>query len=282
MKEDKVFSYLHPFVREEAERSFRLHKKEGESLSEIRLRLGHAASLTFFGRGKTRNVPLSVSLSEKELREVFSRACGGSLYAFEENLKEGFLTIEGGVRVGVGGRVLTKEGKVYSLASVSSLVFRIPHDVPHAADALTASFLSAPRGILLFSPPGAGKTTMLRAFAGKTAQGKTALRVCVVDSRGELSSFPSDALVDVLTGYPKHVGAEIAVRTLSPELIVMDEVGAEDVRTLLSIAACGVPLVASVHAMSAQEVCRGSVGELVKKGVFSSLWDVKADKEAVV
>ncbi len=279
MNETKVFSFLPPEKAAAAATHYRRVKREGECLSELRLRAGRAASLTLFSEGKCRNVPLPLALDESEVRAVFSHACGGSLYAFEESIKEGFLTVSHGVRVGVGGTAVVQGGTVQSLASVSSLVFRVPHDVPSAADALLASFRARPRGMLLYAPPGMGKTTMLRAFAGGISRGDGALRAAVIDTRGELSAFPCDALADVLSGYPKAQGAEIAVRTLSPEVLVMDEIGAKEVSALSSLSAFGVPLVASAHAKTAEELSAGAVGTLISRGVFASLWSVAENRE---
>lgn len=281
MSEERVFAYLPPAHAALARETYRRERGADECLSELRLRVSRAASLTLYGGGKSRNLPLPLSLTEAEMREVFSRVCGGSLYAYEESLRDGFLTVDGGVRVGACGTAVTGEGKISSLASVTSLVFRVPHRVERAADGVLALFRRTRRGILLFSPPGGGKTTALRAFAERVSRGKEGLRTAVIDTRGELACLSRESMVDILSGYPKARGAEIAVRTLSPEVLVMDEIGAEEVASLLSLSALGVPLVASAHAETAEELRQSAVGALFSRGVFASLWSVREGREAV-
>ena len=121
-------------------------------------------------------------------------------------------------------------------------------------------------------PPGGGKTTALRGLVDVVSQ---KLRVAVVDTRGELYGFAEDALVDVLSGYPKAKGAEIAVRTLSPQVLVLDEIGAEEAQALVALSSLGVRVVASAHAKEARELlARESMRRLFSCGLFSSLWDV--------
>ncbi|MBO7170497.1 MAG: stage III sporulation protein AA, partial [Clostridia bacterium] len=100
----------------------------------------------------------------------------------------------------------------------------------------------------------------------------------VVDTRGELYGFAEDALVDVLSGYPKAKGTEIAVRTLSPQVLVLDEIGSEEARSLRDIVSLGVRVVATAHAATGEELlsCE-SLRELFSQGLFSYLWDVVRD-----
>lgn len=279
MSEERVFDYLPPAYAVTAREIYEKERGADECLSELRLRACRTASLTLFRKGECRNLPLPLALTEGELREVFSRVCGGSLYAYEESLRDGFLTVDGGIRVGVCGAAVTGDGKISSLASVTSLVFRVPHRVAHAADGVLALFYETRRGILLFSPPGGGKTTALRAFAERVSRGRAGLRTAVIDTRGELACLSRESMADILSGYPKAKGAEIAVRTLSPEVLVMDEIGAEEVASLLSLSALGVPLVASAHAKTAEELRKSAVGALLSRGVFASLWSVSEGRE---
>lgn len=244
-------------------------------LSEVRVRGGRRASLSLFSQGELVNLPIDYVASSDEVSGILGRACGGSVYAFEEGLKEGYVSLGEGVRLGVCGKAVVKEGVLCALSAVDSLVFRLPAVRSTKKEALARFFLSHYGGVLLFSPPGCGKTTALRGFVEQISKKQ---RVAVVDTRGEFYGFGEDALLDVLSGYPKAKGAEIAVRTLSPQVLVLDELGAEEARALFALSAFGVRVVASAHAREAGELLlRDSMRALFSCGLFACLWDVVRD-----
>ena len=228
---------------------------EGALPEEIRLRRGRCASVTL--RGK--NLRLATVLSPAEMDALLPAFCEGSLYAHGETVCRGYLTLAGGVRVGLCGQAAATDGRVTGVRDISSYSIRIPRSAGGAGAEiceLLRSFAFT-RGVLIFSPPGVGKTTLLRATAARLAGGAASLRVAVIDTRGELSFAPDDPalLLDILSGYPRKAGLSIAVRSLAAEVIVCDEIGDfDEAREILNVHGAGVPLLASAHAADAREL----------------------------
>ena len=200
-----------------------------------------------------------VILSEAEMSQTLRRMCEGSLYAYAETINRGYLTLEGGVRVGVCGSAATQGSQVIGVNRVTGLTVRIPHAVAVDTEPLWRylSTLRSQTGLLIYSPPGVGKTTLLRALALRLSSAPLRRRTVVVDSRAELSpTLGGEALdLDVLIGYPRACGIEIAVRSLCAEVVLCDEIGSdEDAAAVLSAANCGVPLIATAHASDVREL----------------------------
>ncbi|MBQ8716695.1 MAG: hypothetical protein IJY43_02465 [Clostridia bacterium] len=227
----------------------------GDVIEELRLRRGRCASLTVSGR----NLRLSTILSGMEMDDILLRFCEGSLYAHSETIVQGYLTLKGGIRVGVCGRAGVTSGDVTGVSQVASFSIRIPPTAPPGGEGIARLLhrFSLTRGVLIYAPPAVGKTTLLRTVAARMAGGERPLRVAVVDTRGELGySLSSPALlIDLLSGYPRGVGLSIASRTLSAQLIVCDEIGdLNEAREIVEAHNCGVPLLASAHAADVREL----------------------------
>ena len=249
------------------------HDRLKERISELRVRAGRFASLTLEGR----NLLLPTVLSQEEIADALLFFCHGSLYAHADALCEGYISIGGGCRVGVAGRAVTEKGSITAVREVSSLSVRIARRCVGAESvaytALAERDFSV--GMLIYSKPGVGKTTMLRELARRLSIGRLARRVAIVDSRAELDAgqLPEGALVDILSDYPKAEGIERAVRALSPELLICDEIGsARDAEAILAVQYAGVPLIASAHGDSPAAFAPPSpIAALLSRGVFGIL-----------
>ncbi len=229
-----------------------------EHIEEIRLHAGRCAGVVAGGR----NILLRTVLSANEMTATLTRMCGGSLYSHAPTIAEGYLTLDGGVRVGVCGRAACEQGEVIGVYDVSGLCIRIPAHFSVSGREICRILQRQgnTKGVLIYSPPGVGKTTLLRGVACALASGENPMRVVVIDTRGEMPFLQTGAALclDVLVGYPRRLGVEIACRSLNAQVMICDEIGDYDeALALASVQNCGVPLVASAHASSVQELlCR--------------------------
>lgn len=228
-------------------------------IEEIRLRSGRVSSLTT----PTGNVPLKTVLSCLELDAILQGACDGSLYAHSETLCQGYVTLAGGIRIGVCGHATVENGNIIGVYGVSGLNIRLP-GARRRVGVPICRLLRQSRGeggVLIYSAPGVGKTTLLRSVAAQMASGERPWRVAVVDTRGEIAPFldATSLCVDVLLGYPKPIGIGIACRTMNAQLIVCDEIGdCEEAEAIAAAQNCGVPFVATAHAASLEGLLRRS------------------------
>lgn len=220
-------------------------------LAEIRLRAGRpCVCVNISGEMK----PCSEKISAEEIAECFEEICRYSVYSFEAEIAEGFITLDGGHRVGICGTAVTKNGKIASIKDISGLNIRVAHRVLGCADELYGRvFSNGLHSLLLGGKPLSGKTTMLRDLARILGERH---RVVLIDSRGELSasvrgtpSFDIGLNTDALCGVEKSEGIMLALRTLNPEIIICDEIG-NDEEAIEQAMFCGVKLVASAHADS--------------------------------
>lgn len=248
-------------------------------IEEIRLRQSRYSSLVCDGK----NIMLNTLLDSTALSEILKRMCGGSLYAYSDTINKGYIALPGGIRVGIGGRAASDGDKIVGVYDVSLLCIRIPHpsrSVGKEICDILKSFRCG-RGVLVYSPPGVGKTTLLRGIANIMASGENAKRVVVIDTRGELSFCldSKELCLDVLSGYPKRLGIEIATRTLNAELMICDEIGDyEEAMALVASNNCGVPLVASAHASSVGQLLnRTGIRLLHEAGIFGAYVGIERD-----
>ena len=248
-------------------------------LEEIRIRAGQPLQLCCSGYERLLQAVPTVG----DCAAILERACEHSIYAWEEELKNGFITLTGGYRMGLCGKAVLKQGQTVAQTDITSLNIRIARACPGAADGVMPLILrrdGTPCPVLIISPPGCGKTTLLRDIVRQLSaglHGAVPQRVCVVDERMELAGavrglaqLALGPRTDVLSGFPKCEGIRMAVRVLSPEVIVTDELGTNaEADAVQEAAYCGVVTIASAHVRDISALSkRRTLMELVESGVF--------------
>ena len=240
---------------------------------ELRLQMGCGSSV-WIGAGRYR---LCCRISEGEICDTLNRLCQGALYAHADTIAKGYISYGDGVRVGVCGYARYDGGALVGIDEISMLVYRFPGGESSLTDALCAAFSFAERGMLIYSVAGGGKTTALRSLCKRLASTDRRLRIAVVDERCEFFREDCDNLgIALLRGYRRSLGVEIALRALSANLLVIDEIGVEDesyaVRQSLLT---GARLLATAHAGTLDDVLqRDAVRPYLEKNIFDVFFGI--------
>lgn len=231
-------------------------------LQEIRLRTGKPLTVLYKGKEK-----LLMKVEQEELRETLEYISNYSLYAYENEMRQGFITIEGGHRVGMAGKVVMEEGKIKNLKYISSINIRVAHEIKGCADKIFP-YITKERQIchtLIISPPRCGKTTLLRDMIRQISNGNRWVKgvpVGVVDERSELGgcymgTAQNDLGIrtDILDCCPKADGMLMLIRSMSPQVIAVDEIGArEEICAIEYALHCGCKMLATAHGISMEEM----------------------------
>ena len=259
-------------------------KERMARVEEIRLRIGRPIHLTV----PEGEIPLQQTrVIHEDLEYILDHATEFSRYSSAESLRAGYVTSEGGYRIGICGTVLARDGSSEGIRDISSLSIRIPRVKEDIARPILPILLREGRLVntLILSLPGGGKTTLLRDLVRLISDGSELcepMRVSLVDERGEISAMyrgvpqlPVGRQTDVMDGCPKSIAVPMLLRTMTPQVIAVDEVALHtDVEALQAAANCGVVLLATAHA--------ASVEELKKKSVFRGLLNCGMMERAVI
>ena len=249
---------------------------------EIRLRVDKPVVINYSGEycllgmlGIVRSVDKAIFCENLDIEQAIYEAGEYSVYAKEEQIKQGFLTANGGVRIGLAGEYVFDKGQVLAIRDFTSLCIRIPHEIYGAGEKIYQSCMSDKiHNTLIMSPPGLGKTTILRDLARIISE-KTLKNVLICDERGELSVGTLGTTCDVMKFSNKITALESAVRGLRPDVIITDELSLEDCCAVQKVVCAGISVIASAHFCKMEHVgneflrifdryvlLKGTVGEI--------------------
>lgn len=258
------------------------------STNEIRLRIGAPIILRTSSRiyflGENGHVSEHVSnptkiLKKADIEESFVKLCEYSVYSHQNDIANGFITVKGGHRAGICGTAVIENGNITAVRNVSSINFRIARQINGIADEICKKvFDSGVCNVMIAGAPSSGKTTVLRDMVRWMSQGS--LRISIVDERSEIAATYRGISgndigfgCDILNGYPKAIGINHAVRCMSPDFIVCDEIGSEeDVQAIERGVNSGVGFVMGIHAANESELYRKhSVSKLIEIGAVDKI-----------
>lgn len=260
-------------------------------IEEIRLRAGFPVIIRSRGRELypdeqgdiTADIDRAYRVKSAEIEEILRHICNYSLYAFEDELKRGFITVSGGHRVGIAGQVVLDTGeKVRTIKHISYMNIRVSHQIKGAADRIMPHLYKKDRlkNTLIISPPGCGKTTLLRDMVRQISDGNiyhSGMCVGLVDERSEIAGtymgVPQNDVgirTDVLDACPKSEGMMMLLRSMAPQVLAVDELGGiKDLENLHVALSCGSGFVATMHGENLEDADRRfGRGKLLEYGLF--------------
>lgn len=250
-----------------------------ENFEEIRIKSGFN-TMVISGR-KEEHLNDAGFVTPDILEEILNRLLDYSYYAYEDELANGYITIEGGHRVGICGRVTLKDGHVHLIKDISSLNIRRSRQVIGASDRIIDEIIDRSSGeisnTLIISPPKCGKTTLIRDISRVLSY--KGYRVSICDERSEIAgcyegtpSYDLGCRTDILDGCPKAQGIKMLIRSMSPDVIVTDEIGKpEDMAAIEEALCAGVKIITTIHGGSYEEAASSVVGQLIENCVFDKL-----------
>lgn len=258
--------------------------RDWDQLQEIHIRCFSQLILRINGEKVEMKEP-AWQVSRQDFREIMDHISNYSFYALEEEIRNGFLTIPGGHRIGLCGRVVYENGRIRTMRNICFLNLRVAHEIKGCADRVLPLLYEKDRFLstLIVSPPGFGKTTMLRDLIRRLADGseeKEARRVAVIDERSEIGAcyqgIPQNDLgmhCDVLDGCRKSEGIYRVLRSMAPEIIAVDEIGGKmDFEALEVALTSGCGLLATIHGSSYEQLLeKEGMQRLIVNGMFSRI-----------
>lgn len=216
-------------------------------------------------------------VSARDIMETFNNICNFSVYSKQNEIKNGYITLKGGHRAGICGTAVFDNNKISNIKDISSINIRVAKEFKNCSNILFEKIKSFTGGVLICGSPCSGKTTLIRDFARKLSYTQ---KVSVIDSRCEIAAtykgIPQKdiGICDVLNGYSKADGFNHAIRCMSPDYIICDEIGsAEDVLSIENAVNCGAYVIATAH-------CANKT-ELLNKNNLKKLLEINAFKYVV-
>lgn len=282
-------------IYEKIKNTLDINEGTREFLEEIRIRI----NLPIILKVGNSEILIQHIVTRDDIDYMLQRICENSLYSYQNQIANGYITINGGHRVGIVGSAVLKDNKVINLNYISGLNFRISRQVIDCSNSVIEYILDRNTNniynTLIVSPPGMGKTTLLKDIIRKISDGInynnghkfTGLAVTVIDERGEIGACYKGVAqnnlgirTDIFDDMPKAIGMKMAIRSMSPKVIVADEIGSiEDAEAIKYATCCGVKGIFTAHGKSIEDLkINPALKDLIENRIFQRIILIKDRK----
>ena len=255
---------------------------ELNTIEEIRIRNNLPVILNL---GQAEKI-IDYKINSEDMEYIFQRICENSIYSYQNQIINGFITLPGGNRVGLVGTAVIRDEKIINFNYISSLNFRIGRQIIGCSNGIINEIINGNTiyNTLIISEPGKGKTTLLRDVVRNISNGIenkfNGLNVSVIDERGEISATYKGCMkndlgirTDVISDIPKSIGLRMAIRSMAPNVIVADEIGSrQDVEAIKFALCCGVKGIFTAHGKNIEDICKNpELNDLIKNKIFDKI-----------
>jgi stage III sporulation protein AA len=296
---EEIITYFPKRIQNELKNTIKkdINQNSNIMLEEIRCRANKPVILKY---SNYEYILENCYISQEEILETIQSICQNSIYSYQNEICNGFITIKGGHRVGISGSAVVVDGKVTNINYISCINFRIAKQINNASNSILKYVLNMQENTvyntLIISPPGGGKTTILRDLVQKISNGMEDINfkgidVGLVDERGEIAAtykgIPQNNIgirTDVLDNIPKYIGMNMMIRSMAPKVIVADEIGnIEDVKAINYAVCCGIKGIFTMHGRKFEDLkLNPYINQLVNINIFERLIFLDENKKGQI